>query len=101
LLLDLYGQQSRMSAYCSIGSGLFHSLMPFEVSWRITNNFDPSIIPAFLKVWGVSSWFMKMGLSVVLTLSKSENVIPCYWKYIYSCGKFNISDLLNTRSLQE
>jgi hypothetical protein len=65
-----------MSACCSIGSGFFHSLMPFEVSWQIIENFDPSIIRTFLKVLGASNWIMKMGLSVVLTLCTSENDIP-------------------------
>jgi hypothetical protein len=50
--------------------------MPFEVSWQIIENFHPSIISTFLKVLGASNWIMKMGLSVVLTFCKSENVIP-------------------------
>jgi hypothetical protein len=34
----------------------------FEIRWQIIENFDPSIIYAFVKAWQVSSWFMEIAL---------------------------------------
>jgi hypothetical protein len=69
-------RQSKLSVCLSIVSVLFKSCVfihkAFEIRWQITENFDPSIICAFLEAWKVSSWFMKtMLVSCVNTVYKA------------------------------
>jgi hypothetical protein len=47
-----------------------------EIRWKITENFDPSIICVFLKAQEVNSWFMK------LVLVSCANIV-----YICNCLK--------------